>query len=99
MPDQQSGCVIKTGVSEIEIVAKADGAGVRMVAAQNRIAVSAGASLRQNQAGLRRESQGGRDDSGVSNKAAACSHRGASLSAELCESKETTNASVEMMSL
>jgi hypothetical protein len=58
VPDEKSGSAIEAGMSEAEVVAEADGAGVGVVAAEDGIAVDAG-GLRQDKAGLGSECEGG----------------------------------------
>ncbi len=74
MPDQQSRCVVEAGVRHEEVVADADRARVRMISAENRVAVGCGRGLRQQR--VRRNRYCGRDERGVLEKAAASSHRG-----------------------
>ena len=78
VPDQQPGGVVKAGVGEVEVVADANGAGIGVVAAQDRIAVG-GCGLAQDKTGLGRESEGGGSNGGVPDKAATSDHGGASL--------------------
>ncbi len=87
VPDQKSGRVIKAGVREIKIVADANRAGIRMVSAENRIAVRGGACLRQEQTSLRGKGKAGGQGGSVLNKAAAIDHFGASLIAACREVK------------
>jgi len=60
MPDQQAGSVVEAGVSEIEVVAHADGTGIGVVAAHYRVAVSPHHGLRQGQISPKAKQPGGR---------------------------------------
>jgi hypothetical protein len=72
--DGEAGSVVEAGVGEVEVVADAEGAGVRMVAAEDWIAIRRRACLGKGEAGCGRECEGGGEGCGVRDKAAAREH-------------------------
>ena len=73
VPDQQAGHVVEAGVGEIKIVADPNGASIRMVAAHDRIAVSALHGLGEPKVCGTSGQRSGQDGS-ISDKAAAGNH-------------------------
>ena len=78
MPDEQAWSVVEAGVGEIEVVADADGAGVRVVAAKDGIVVD-GSWFGQSEGALRSGSDGDGGGGSIQSKASAGEHGSASL--------------------